>query len=128
MPKGHSWRKKPPPSVSSGGNFYETSGYLGLRFQIDGQTFYGRAFLTVGTDTATLTGYAYENTPGTPINAGQTTEDSSTLRPSALNPPVFAASVSSPAQGVSIGMLPLGAKEVPLLRRKESPEAAPENV
>jgi len=62
----------PPAPVSSGGNWLNSSGYLGLSFQIEGQTYYGWASLTVGEDTATLTGYAYENTPGTPINAGQT--------------------------------------------------------
>jgi hypothetical protein len=48
-------------------------GYLGLMFQISGQTYYGWASLTVvGGGSATLTGYAYESTPGMPINAGQT--------------------------------------------------------
>ncbi|MGP0098631.1 MAG: hypothetical protein ACLPHI_16455 [Terriglobales bacterium] len=62
----------PPPVVTSGGKWLNSSGYLGLSFQIDGQTYYGWAYLTVGEDTATVTGYAYESTPGMPIIAGQT--------------------------------------------------------
>ncbi|MFY9845776.1 MAG: hypothetical protein WA718_13220 [Terriglobales bacterium] len=62
----------PPQTGSSGGSWLNSSGYLGLSFQIEGQTYYGWAYLTVGEDTATLTGYAYESTPGVPINAGQT--------------------------------------------------------
>jgi len=102
----------PPPPVSSGGNWLNSAGYLGLSFQVDGQTYYGWAYLTVGEDTATLTGYAYENTPGTPINAGQTTDadDSSALRPGPI---------TNPAQAVSQGTLALCAQEVPLWRKKE---------
>lgn len=50
--------------------------YLGLEFEINGETHYGWAQLSVQVDyvniTATLTGYAYETIPGMPINAGQT--------------------------------------------------------
>ncbi len=50
--------------------------YLGLALQINGETYYGWAELEVKvnylTASATLTGYAYESTPGMPINAGQT--------------------------------------------------------
>ncbi len=56
-------------------------GYLGLSFQINGETYYGWAQLKITVVTnpplppafaATLTGYAYESVPGMPINAGQT--------------------------------------------------------
>jgi len=48
-------------------------GYLGLSFQVSGETFYGWADLTViDGAVVTLTGYAYESTPGMPIKAGQT--------------------------------------------------------
>ena len=51
-------------------------GYLGLSFQVNGETYYGWAQLTITSAgdvaSATLTGYAYESTPGMPINAGQT--------------------------------------------------------
>ena len=52
-------------------------GYLGLVFQIDGETHYGWALLSVKVSapksaaTVTLTGYAYETTPAVPIKAGQ---------------------------------------------------------
>jgi hypothetical protein len=59
----------------SGGIWYHASGYLGLMFQVSGETYYGWAELAVGSDTATLTGYAYEDTPGTSINAGQVPPD-----------------------------------------------------
>jgi hypothetical protein len=57
-----------------------TNGYLGLSFQINGETHYGWARLSVHaihhfcrgkTFVTTLTGYAYETVPGSPINAGQ---------------------------------------------------------
>jgi len=58
------------------------NGYLGLMFQINGETHYGWAELHITYTRgkgwidfyATLTGYAYETIPGMPINAGQTTE------------------------------------------------------
>jgi hypothetical protein len=50
--------------------------YLGLKFQVDGETHYGWARLSVQRQqfhfTALLTGYAYETTPNTAIKAGQT--------------------------------------------------------
>jgi hypothetical protein len=51
-------------------------GYLGLSFQVNGETFYGWAKQSVfcaelDCDYA-LTGYAYETTPGMPIKAGHT--------------------------------------------------------
>ncbi len=60
--------------------------YLGLMLRIHGETHYGWALLSVianGSEASTtVTGYAYETSPGTPIYAGQTTgaEDSSALR------------------------------------------------
>ncbi len=57
-------------------------GYLGLSFQVNGETYYGWAQVTITWTVpppgvppdylVTLTGYAYESTPGMPINAGQT--------------------------------------------------------
>jgi hypothetical protein len=64
--------------------------YLGLTLQINGETFYGWAKLKVDvspfTASATLLGYAYENIPGMPINAGQTNDSSSSLVPGPVNP------------------------------------------
>lgn len=56
-----------------GGPWYSlkgTTGYLGLSFQLNGETHYGWAQLSVAGITATLTGYAYETIPGTAIKAG----------------------------------------------------------
>jgi len=81
--------------------------------------------------TATLLGYAYETTPGTPINAGQTgdTEDDSALSPGPVNRDDFGLvpSVTNPTQAVSLAMLALDDREVPLRRRKEPAGAAREN-
>jgi hypothetical protein len=65
---------------SAHGNWpHATNRYLGVQFQIDGETHYGWARFTVQTlghparILAELTGYAYETTANTPIAAGQTT-------------------------------------------------------
>jgi hypothetical protein len=54
--------------------------YLGLKFQVAGETHFGWARLSVARKafhfTALLTGYAYEDTPNTAIKAGQTAADS----------------------------------------------------
>jgi len=52
------------------------SGYLGLMLQINGETHYGWALLSVNLagPVVTLNGYAYETTANMPIYAGQTTE------------------------------------------------------
>jgi hypothetical protein len=66
-----------------------TDRYLGLRFQINGETHYGWARLTVTATgfgprlKANLTGYAYEVTPDTTILAG----DTGTARPAAQAAP-----------------------------------------
>lgn len=51
-----------------------TDKYLGLRFQIAGNTHYGWARLdvTLAADSFTLKDYAYNSVPGAPIDAGQT--------------------------------------------------------
>jgi hypothetical protein len=54
------------------GDWCEVKGrYLGLTFQINGETHYGWARLSVGWDTAVLTGYAYQTIPNMAITAGQ---------------------------------------------------------
>ncbi len=58
------------------GDWIPSFHYLGLALQINGETHYGWAKLKVKVGyamvSATLIGYAYESTPGMPINAGQT--------------------------------------------------------
>jgi hypothetical protein len=95
--------------------------YLGLKFHINGQFHYGWARLTTTGGwprSAILTGYAYETIPGKSIIAGQTKE--------ALVESDYGAGASlanplpdTPLPG-SLGMLALGAQDVPLWRRKES--------
>ncbi len=80
--------------------------YLGLKFQIDGQTHYGWARLSVQRRefhlTAVLTGYAYETTPNKEIKAGQTGgADDSSFAPSSPT--------SATRQSSSLGALALGA-------------------
>jgi hypothetical protein len=72
------------------GRWYDVNGhYLGLKFQIGGQTHYGWARLNVElagkTIDALLTGYAYETIPSMPIIAGKTKEpEVITLEPGSL--------------------------------------------
>lgn len=79
--------------------------YLGLKFEIAGQTHYGWARLSVQRQefhlTATLTGYAYETVPNKAINAGQTTGDDD----------------DSSTQSSSLGALALGAQNVSARRQ-----------
>ena len=60
-----------------------TNRYMGIKFFVGGETYYGWARLSVEVNglsvAGVLTGYAYENTPNHPIRAGQTsgTDDAS---------------------------------------------------
>ena len=74
--------------TSWGGQYGEwnnvTDRYLGLRFQIGGNTHYGWARLTVNVNSqayyeANLTGYAYNNVAGADIHAGGGIPEPSTL-------------------------------------------------
>jgi hypothetical protein len=94
--------------------------YLGFKFVIKGKIHYGWARLSVAVKssggvslTATLTGYAYETIPGKSIRAGQTFD---------ILPPTssLANPIPDTTQPASLGMLALGAKGVPLWRRKET--------
>jgi hypothetical protein len=84
---GPFWHSTHPPPTGYCENFYiesgnwlDVTGYVGLEFLINGQTHYGWAAVRVQFDNsqvpwslfATLTGYAYETTPGHSIAAGQT--------------------------------------------------------
>jgi len=84
-----------------------TDRYLGLKFQINGETHYGWARLNVSVRdqggvniTATLTGYAYETIPNKAIIAGKT-----------KGPDVIA------AQPATLGNLAAGASAIPAWRR-----------
>jgi hypothetical protein len=105
--------------------------YLGLKFQISGQNHYGWARVNVQRKgfhfLATLTGYAYETTPNTAINAGQTSglADASAVR-SPSNPDASSDSLDALAnignspeirRYQSLGELALGAQSVPVRRQ-----------
>jgi hypothetical protein len=96
--------------------------YLGIKFEINGETHYGWARLSVQvqlplTVTATLTGYAYETVPNKPIVAGQTKgaeeNDGSIGEPEA--------GLSAPsAKPATLGLLAAGAPALSIWRRRES--------
>jgi hypothetical protein len=115
---------------------FTIDGYLGLEFELEGSKHYGWAHIVVAPVqnsvefTVQLTGYAYETVSGMAINAGQTTdaEDSSALHPGPVNrdDSRLGAAVTKPVHAGSLGTLALGT-QAPLLRRKESAGAVPEN-
>jgi hypothetical protein len=102
-----------------------TDAYLGLRFQLNGETHYGWARFTVTfhpgipknrTWIAQLTGFAYETVAGKPIIAGQTKgSDSDEDASSAF----FRLKPSKTVQFASLGELALGAYGLALWRREE---------
>jgi hypothetical protein len=108
--------------------------YLGLRFQINRETHYGWARLSVKfrggspmyrTWEAHLTGYAYETIAYKGIFAGQTigqTGDATeSTHPGPLTPSTFGRKpVSRPAQFAALGTLALGADGISLWRREDS--------
>jgi hypothetical protein len=115
----------PPCFHTAGGPWGNvTDRYLGLSFRRNGRTHYGWAKLTVSIPSplyAKLTGYAYETIAGKSIIAGQTKEAADDPTNEDFGP---AASLTSPIsdkpQPASLGTLALGARSVPLWRRKES--------
>ncbi|HXM21956.1 MAG TPA: hypothetical protein VN948_11915 [Terriglobales bacterium] len=96
--------------------------YLGVRFRIYGKIHYGWVRLsTPAFRPGVVTGYAYETIPGKSIIAGKTHGKPNDPGEEDFSP---GASLSTPIpdtpQPASLGMLALGAKGVPLWRRKES--------
>ncbi|MFZ0322051.1 MAG: hypothetical protein WAL56_23190 [Candidatus Sulfotelmatobacter sp.] len=84
------------------------NGYLGLKFQIAGETHYGWARLTIRNQaplTADLTGYAYETEANTPIVAGDTSGADDEI----LSPTVSPESELD-APRATLGVLALGAQ------------------
>lgn len=94
--------------------------YVGVRFQISGQTHYGWIRLTVTTNphrhgpsmTAEVTAYAYETVPNKPLKAG--TAVTATADDQGAE--------NTQHVGLSLGMLAAGAEAMPLWRR-EKPSA-----
>ena len=109
------WGSNPKAQFGCGDTKNE---YLGVAFQIKGQTHYGWIRLTVTSNaklatpnlTGTITAYAYETVANKPIVAGtatQTAEVQSSEKPQTQ-------------QGPSLGMLAAGADAVPMWRRDET--------
>ena len=94
--------------------------FLGLKFELDGQVYYGWAgFSVVNGATATLTAYAYETTPNTPIYAGQSSDSP---RESRLLPANGSALNAAKLQPATLGVLALGSLGLDVWRKRESPE------
>jgi len=89
--------------------------YLGIRFQINGETHYGwaRMYVRFGFFSyidALLTGYAYETQPNKPITAGDTGGDA------AYSAPTGETSSVEPKPSATLGALALGDKAIPMWR------------
>jgi len=104
--------------ASSHGNWLNvTNRYLGMKFQIAGQTHYGWARLRVKVTKnpiniyAELTGYAYETAADTPIVAGKTTGADVEEMPEARSAPSAA-----PA---TLGVLAMGSRGPAIWRRED---------
>jgi hypothetical protein len=99
--------------------------YLGVRFQLNGETHYGWIRLTVTTNTelkrasleATITGYAYETVADKPIKAGTAATAARDEEPAARVPAAEALHSQNHA-GPSLGMLARGADALPAWRRE----------
>ena len=67
IPFSYNWR-----STMTGKWNAATDKYLGLRFKVGSNTYYGWLWLTVGNGSYTIKGYAYNSIPNQPILAGDT--------------------------------------------------------
>ena len=112
--------------------FQNRARYLGLKFQVDGETHFGWARLNVRfkqtslrTWQARLTGYAYETIPNKPIIAGQTTgpNDDAAAHPNSTLPvrPTSVQRQPPPASPrfATLGALALGVDGIALWRRED---------
>jgi hypothetical protein len=93
--------------------------YLGVRFKIGTDTHYGWVRVDVTTVglgfNMTLSGYAYETDPGTPIDAGHNHPGKRGIaKPLKLQP------IIHPRQQTSLGALALGAPGLSIWRREET--------
>lgn len=95
--------------------------YLGLKFEIDGETHYGWARLSVQRQAfhfeAELTGYAYETTPNMAINAGETSDDAADSSAKPVDASSSRVDSSDTPRSGSLGSLALGALSVPVRRQ-----------
>jgi hypothetical protein len=103
--------------------FNVKNGYLGLRFKINGQIHYGWARLNVHSNqrfriVATLTGYAYETQPDTPIIAGDTGDAADEESQAGSMSGVLQQQEAQPT--ANLGFLSLGAPGLAIWRRETS--------
>ena len=104
---------------------YAHNRFLGLKFELNGQVYYGWAGFSVvynGNAVALLTAYAYETEPNTPIYAGQSSENPPAE--SRLLPAYGSAPNTAKLQPASLGVLALGSLGLNVWRKREAPEAA----
>jgi hypothetical protein len=101
--------------------------FLGVSFQINGQTHYGWIRLSVTTTSdpngsrmsATVTGYAYETVPNKPILAGTAGTAAALTEKSSVELEVPQNTQNQ--RGPSLGMLAIGADALPMWRREGIP-------
>jgi hypothetical protein len=97
------------------GGWRDTTRFLGLKLVLNGQNYFGWARVTEKQNscriTATLTGYAYETTPNTPILAGQRSGNDASIEPETA-----AGAMLEPA---SLGRLARGAASLAAWRGNE---------
>jgi hypothetical protein len=111
---------------SAHGNWpHAVNRYLGVQFQVDGQTHYGWARFTVQTlghpvrILAELTGYAYETTANAPIAAGQTSGGPNQVNPDETTAGIKPESRQAPGdQPATLGLLAMGSPAFTVWRRK----------
>jgi hypothetical protein len=87
-------------------------GFLGLKFVVSGQTYYGWAHISISNANYSITGYAYEDTPNQPILSGATSGPDE--RTSLSADPVLPV-----PQAAGLGLLALGAPGLTFWRRPE---------
>ncbi len=86
-------------------------GFLALQFVVGSNTFYGWALVQLTSTGPVLAGYAYENTPGTSITAGD-------IKGAEKADASHAPAVMDP-QPATLGILANGARGLPFWRRPE---------
>jgi hypothetical protein len=94
--------------------------FLGLKFTLSGQVYYGWAGFKVAydySDEALLTAYAYETTPNTPIYAGQSSDSPSESQPLSANGSALTTARLQPA---TLGLLALGHLGLNAWRKEET--------
>jgi hypothetical protein len=100
------------------GRWPQTTDYLGLKFVIKGKTHFGWARIQVGARfkgfAATITGYAYETMPDTPIVTGKT------KGPNTIGADQPVALRARPTRAATLSLLAMGSHGLSVWRREEA--------